>query len=42
MNFTKIGNDHKKFALDFLIMKQLDNCVDELGLDKEIMNKLNA
>ena len=29
MNFTKVGNDRENFSLDFLIMKQLDNCIDE-------------
>ena len=40
MNFTKVGNDRESFSLDFLILKQLDNCIDELGLDKEQLNKL--
>ena len=41
MNFTKVGNDHKKFSLDFLILKQLDSCIDELGLDKQSITRLN-
>jgi len=40
MNFTKVGNDNKKFSLDFLILKQLDTCIDELGLDKNNLTKL--
>lgn len=40
MNFTKVGNDKENFSLDFLIMKQLDNCIDELGLDKNLLTKL--
>jgi len=40
MNFTKVGSDREKFSLDFLIQKQLDNCIDELGLDKDLLVKL--
>lgn len=41
MNFTKTGSDREKFSLDFLILKQLDTCFEELELDKNILQKLS-
>lgn len=40
MNFTKTGSDSEKFSLDFLILKQLDSCFEELDLNKALLQKL--
>ena len=39
-NFTKTGSDQEKFSLDFLILKQLDSCFEDLSLDKTLLQKL--
>lgn len=39
-NFTKTGSDPDKFSLDFLILKQLDTCFEDLDLNKSILQKL--
>jgi hypothetical protein len=39
-NFTKTGSDPEKFSLDFLILKQLDSCFDDLELDKAVLQRL--
>lgn len=39
-NFTKTGSDTEKFSLDFLILKQLDSCFEQLDLNREILQKL--
>ena len=39
-NFTKTGSDSEKFSLDFLILKQLDSCFEELDINKALLQKL--
>lgn len=40
-NFTKTGSDNEKFSLDFLILKQLDTCFEDMNLDKSILQQLS-